>query len=205
MLRARIAAPHPPAGDYRLTSLIQKASFPGWKALMHLSQYLTTAEFMGLSIILALSIAGLWWHSWWAVRVILTESLLAFVGGRLAKFAFHIATPAVTVMPHTRNIFYGSGLPLSFLQISLSFPSGHTFATACLYSTYALVWIRIICPTCRTITVIAGFVGSLLFLAGVSLIYFAAHLPGEVVGGWLLVALVQLFLWSKFKISVCRK
>jgi undecaprenyl-diphosphatase len=113
-------------------------------------------------------------------------------GGILLILALLASNALKLILQRTRPDTY-----IPRLYHSYSFPSGHAFATLVVLGLVAwLSWHHLTAPWGW----IAGLVCVLLIgLVGISRVYLGAHYPTDVLGGWLIGALVLIGIiaWAK--------
>lgn len=74
----------------------------------------------------------------------------------------------------------------------LSFPSGHAGTAMLFYGLLAYLAFKYLPAPYNLVT--AAVAGLLIFFIGVSRVYLGAHYPTDVIGGWILGAIVLLFI-----------
>jgi membrane-associated phospholipid phosphatase len=110
-----------------------------------------------------------------------------------SAWALLISTALKQILHRTRPDTYVPGYLRSY-----SFPSGHAYGTLLCFGLLAYLAIKYLAAPWGF--VIAAVLGLIVLLTGLSRIYLGAHYPTDVLGGWVLGAVVLLVIIKTFHI-----
>ena len=152
--------------DYHIIALIQGQITPKWTALMKLITFFGGITWTVLAIVIS-AILFSFYKKRYALYMILTCGLGAAFN-LVLKDWFHRERPN----------FYQL-----IVESGYSFPSGHSMGSFILYSTLAIVLVKISKKTVVD-TVIIVICAFLVLAIGISRIYLGVHYPSDVVAGF---------------------
>jgi undecaprenyl-diphosphatase len=152
---------------------------------------------------------ALWATFMGSTTVVVTLGLLSLVGflivrDRCAAVVLAIIVTGEAILSVVLKDYYGRARPEPYFgytaPTSFSFPSGHSFASFCLYLTLAWLLSRRVKTT--AVAVILWITAILIvLLVGLSRIYLGVHYPTDVIGGYLAAAMwssIVLFFYQKY-------
>jgi undecaprenyl-diphosphatase len=169
--------------DRSVASAVGK--LPGW-----VHPVMVAASFIGEPVSAAVILLGVMGATYMQknMRLLLSEFviLLLLPLASIIKIVVHRDRPATLYVEHMWIKSY-------------SFPSGHAYASFLVFGFLAFLALHYVSDPWKWPLVIALI--ALIFLVGVSRIYLGAHFPSDVLGGWLLAAIV-LFVVIKFVVTL---
>lgn len=99
---------------------------------------------------------------------------------------------AVILKDLTKRIRPDTPYVENMLLKTYSFPSGHAYASLITYGLLAFITWRFVRSSWRWPVTIGLIV--LILLVGISRIYLGAHFPSDIIGGWILGAMILFFI-----------
>ena len=167
--------PEPYSFDVTVTRWIQSLEFPGLHAFCSFFGSMAAAEIGGI-LALVLVVLFLW------LKARPLEALTVCAVGSLWAFDNIIVNLVDRPRPTAELVQVGAGS-------GYSFPSGHASAAVAFYGLIAfLVFVNIKDKLIRCLAI--GFAVIMVALVSLSRLYFAAHWPSDMLGGYLMGAVV---------------
>ncbi len=158
--------------DRTLTAWIQGLG-PGWNTLMHLVTELGEPKYAAVLTLAAVAYCGV------VRRFNLALAYIGVLGG------MYLISVIKAVVGRTRpdTVYVATVNPHG-----LSFPSGHAGTAMLFWGLLAYLAYKYLPAPYGLI--IAGLLAVFIFFVGVSRVYLGAHYPTDVIGGWILGAVV---------------